>query len=1093
MQLTYTYYYRKFGIRRVNQLISPPMPRVELLDLPRNAVLHYVGAGPLDDGPTEEENILTNCKRGILIETVPELINPLGSPRKSQINPERLARVHRMRHPRFRPFRGFAIADRDPTMPVVVNYSYLIRTYKYTKNVYLTYYQHVNILHTVFERMTQIAQETERNQFVEFNLPKVIPSVSMLLMAERHISTKLSMQFSTIEMLAILELWKWFGPNRGETIFAKIPKDRLERINIIFKDADRWIVFNLNTLEQWRHASKKEIEENEEANEVGFDPVQFQKRFLRLLISLSTARTEVVPENLGDETEVVDVKNATQPITEDTTSPATNSGSQGVPSEQQVENGAQTSPSNTATTAAELKKQKQEEIKETIEKQTGYKTPVVSTSKALDVNEELLRMPTIDQLEADLSVLEEINKRAQEIQEVVADDDIRHVPVENKLKPLDEALRDVCHKLVDDDGITASEYRRYLELAETYKKIQAPDGTTLGEFVEIPKEKIKITKTPVMADSASVIDKSMLESSLNVFDKKYVEEVMPRDIASMVTNLQRAGVIILDYKVETISEITGSYDSYSVRVKPVQGATSTLRFKLPKVNSDGSYMINGVTYRTRKQRSDLPIRKIRPTRVALTSYYGKTFVDRDEKKVNDYGRWLREMIMSVGLADDQTLLSNVIPGDCFYTDFKAPRLYTTIAMGFRSFTIKVKNSEGGEKLWNMVFDAKQRETVFTPEQIKNIESKNLIIVGESQGSIMAMAFDDSLYEIKPDGNTNALIALPSFESMLGLSLSKAPLEFTTLNVSGTPVPVAFVLSYLMGLDNLIKRLRINYTIVPGGQRAVVQDDEWAIHFQDETWVFDRSNRLASMILAGWKTFDSTTRIYNSVEFNRRDVYFNVLDDQNMGVRFLREIDLMNQLFVDPITKELLEEMKEPTVFTDLIIRGCEYLTTDDHPHELDMNQMRIKGYERFAGFVYSELVRSLRAHNARSNKNMYPIELNPYAVWFAVCEDPAKNQNSEINPIQNLKELEAVTYSGTGGRSGRTMVKRTRAYHKSDMGVISEATMDSSDVGINTFLSANPKFNSLRGTADPYVVGKDSATSLLSTSLMLAPGADRDA
>ena len=91
------------------------------------------------------------------------------------------------------------------------------------------------------------------------------------------------------------------------------------------------------------------------------------------------------------------------------------------------------------------------------------------------------------------------------------------------------------------------------------------------------------------------------------------------------------------------------------------------------------------------------------------------------------------------------------------------------------------------------------------------------------------------------------------------------------------------------------------------------------------------------------------------------------------------------------------------------------------------------------------------------------MDVNPYAIWRSITTDPAVVVANEINPIQNLKETEAVTYGGNGGRSGTTMVKHTREYHVNDLGTMSEATVDSSDVGINVFLSANPNFTSVRG------------------------------
>jgi len=185
-------------------------------------------------------------------------------------------------------------------------------------------------------------------------------------------------------------------------------------------------------------------------------------------------------------------------------------------------------------------------------------------------------------------------------------------------------------------------------------------------------------------------------------------------------------------------------------------------------------------------------------------------------------------------------------------------------------------------------------------------------------------------------------------------------------------------------------------------------------------------------------------------------------------------------------------MKEPTDFHGLLIRSCEMLLVDTHPDELDPAFMRIKGYERMAGAAYSEIVKSIRAHNGRSGRAKQPIDLNPYAVWKNISQDPSMAIVSDINPIENLKGMEAVTYSGTGGRNSRSMTKHTREYYGNDMGTISEATVDSADVAINTFTSADPQFTSLRGISKRYKIGETGATALLSTSALNAPCSDND-
>jgi hypothetical protein len=62
-----------------------------------------------------------------------------------------------------------------------------------------------------------------------------------------------------------------------------------------------------------------------------------------------------------------------------------------------------------------------------------------------------------------------------------------------------------------------------------------------------------------------------------------------------------------------------------------------------------------------------------------------------------------------------------------------------------------------------------------------------------------------------------------------------------------------------------------------------------------------------------------------------------------------------------------------------------------------------------------------------------------------------------------VKEKENVTTSGTGGRSKLSQVRRHRAFHESDVGIRSEGNVDSGDVGINYYLTANPNYTSYVG------------------------------
>jgi len=477
----------------------------------------------------------------------------------------------------------------------------------------------------------------------------------------------------------------------------------------------------------------------------------------------------------------------------------------------------------------------------------------------------------------------------------------------------------------------------------------------------------------------------------------------------------------------------------------------------------------------------LPIRKTNTDTVALTSYYGKMFIKRSDKRTANYTTWINNALMAAGLDAQNTNVVDIHPSNVFDNKFKAPRLYSVLAQAFRSVTING---------WTWMLDHTARETLFGAEFLKEHEKDGTIVVAiNKNGDKMLMDKLGGLYSV-----SNGIVSeLPSFEEQAGLILAKRPVEFAEMKVSGKKLPIGIILAYYYGYDKLCQILKVQPRVVPAGQRLQLAPEEFPVVFADETHIFSREDGVAAMVMGGFYDMEEATRHFSAHEFNKPGVYLNVVESiKGGGVRQLRELDIVDKLFVDPITFELLVDMKEPTDWRGLLIRASELLLLDYHPEEMDPQYMRIKGYERLAGIAYRELVTAVKSHNSRSDRARQSIELNPHAVWRTISQDPSVSLVEDINPVQNLKEVEAVTYSGVGGRSGRSMTKSTRIYHKNEMGTISESTVDSGDVAINIYTSANPTFTSIRGVSQPQDPSEIETSSLLSTSALLSPGSDRD-
>lgn len=1119
--MIYELFLRKHGLRRVSQLMSPLVSSLDELLLPKYSILHFVGE-PGQDGPDLSSSYFQANKRFIPILHRFELTETAGNPRKLPAQPGNWARSFRNANKRFRTATLPTQLGIDPLVPGVVNYSFIARRYKYVSGIMTQYNQWRNLFCTVLDGVNETAKETGLQQFLVLDLPKRLPSVSLLRQASKEFNISVMKKFPDAESLVLLEFWKWLGEHSKESLLSRIDLTQYNRVNIILRCNGHWSFFNLGVLFGFRAATASDIQraeaasaESEEAivlSAKGDAPLIIQKKWLRYcmaLIARSLGSEELsaeldkelsdlpeskdetgLPENkeVGDTVrETVDAV-APEPeatvlkVTEVPTKDSSSVGTVGLVASSPLEQVAQT--------VAHLVKPnftKPPQVMGAVDRSWDSLLDSVGVNEHeehVSVSEE-----DLDKDLAALEVLEEASTTEEKLSSLGnlagAARDSYVALINNDDATPEEKISQLAVRVAEEGGMTAAEYRRLEQLGKRYQEITFP-GTnkTMAQLREFDKSQLKLKPATVHEAPRTVFDKSMLSSRLEVFDSQYMNEQYQTDLSNVILSVQNAGVCVAGVESERIEDATGTYDHYRIKLQPVEGAPSTVWMKLPVVGKDGTFSSGSVSYTCRKQRFDVPIRKVSPERVSLTSYYGKLTAERSNKKVTDYGFYLSNIVMSLGLDNEDDTVTELIPAPAYRSDVKAPRLYTILGMRMKSFKL-------AGYTWYLNYTERTRQ--FTEAESKDWEVDGALLVGKNaKGELLLMDKYDQLFAIKKAGVTYEKNPLPCIEALLGIDRRNVPQDIVSLKVLGKYIPIGFILSYYLGLERLINSLGISYRRVVKGGNLNLAEDEWRLVFGDESLVFSRKDRVASMLLAGLKDYHRELKKYSVYDFDKPDVYLNLLEAVGLSTRYLREIDLLFKMFVDPITKDVLEEMNEPTSFQGLLIRSVEMLQTDDHPDEIDPAWMRIRGFERIPGAVYGELVKSIRAQQSRVSKRTVPIEMNPYAVWRSITTDPAVMVVNEMNPIQNLKEVEAVTYGGNGGRSSRTMVKHTREYHRNDLGTMSEATVDSSDVGINVFLSADPKFQSVRGISARYDAEQDGAASILSTSSLLAPAASLD-
>lgn len=1065
-QLTYQQFYRQYGLRRLQTMLAPKL--LALSSLPRDSLVHYLSSSATPDIDITKLYLKGYSKR-IMIDCIENLSGQKGAPRRRPMQVRNLVRDWLLQHKQFKLLPNHYRLVTDPLTLLISNYSYLDKLYKYTELPMTPYNKWWNVQDTLWREVNTIAETSSKNQFVFLDIPDELPSYTFLQIFSTKTNLTLLKIFDTIGKLNLLELWKWMNPDTRElSVMNQVSEKHFNKVNLVFTNKDNLsVIVNLGYLNSWIDGNDNTTEFN---SIIQIKPIQLQKVLLKfMMVTHSTTEAEVVDTDnkLSDDTDVQEE----QELREET-------------EDYVEEHGTEEEPLSDASSAAYLTKNKDgnqsgliqdfKEVASSDKDLTANFTEIDEDLKALDVmaNKKLLdKGIKVDGKGTEVVISEFKDERSM--------DDVRQealIPQNS-----DQALKAIAAEQAEIGALTASEYRALIKDIEKYPLLKDPYGSnkTIKEAAVITQQDLEIDASKSqMPPNKSVLDKTMLESSLLSFDSDYINNVLHKDILSMVSGIQKAGIVIKRHEVEMDNSALGSYENHTLELKPIKGASSTIRFRIPKIEEDSTFTVGGNKYSMRKQRVDNPIRKISPSEVALTSYYGKTFVERGSKKANSSLEWILKQI-NLSVFDDTAFIHKVAPANVFDNNIKAPYIYSGLSNYYKSLL-------AGDNY--LAFDYKNRSALLgkTPEELQLIEGEVYVATGLTSGKqLILVDFKNQFYTY----NKGEYVLIGDIYTLLGLQQKAAPIDFTEVRVFNKSIPVGLFISYFIGLSGLIKLLDVKHEITEVKPRTIPAN-QFELTFSDRTYLFSRNDPVSSMLLGGFTPYAKQLKNYTFADFNQKDVYFNLLRDKGLTSIYVRELELTNQLFVDPITESILLSMQEPTTFIGLLVRATEMLQTYHHPDSQDLSAMRIRGYERLSGVMYKELVGSIRQFNNRNIGGKSKLEMSPYKVWQTVMEDASVKLVEDINPIQNLKETEVVTYVGEGGRNKDSMNKKSRAFHEKDMGVISEATVDSSDVGINAYLSSNPNFKNLRG-----IVKTDktlNTTTLLSTSANLAPGSLHD-
>lgn len=1064
----------KQGIRNPLYLLNPPIITEDEVSVPRYSVIHYLDTTQNNHFPTRElyyfKDISTNKKIHTVHITELDTKDEVSVLENKYVNTE----VRKWFQANLKTFKNtdlLQIPNTDATNLSVFNYNLLKDLYRYKTSLLSKHYKFFNLYTTYYNTVKKaISLDKDSVHFVSIDIPNNIPSYNLIDIILKFNTVKFSRIISDESLLKVIDLYRWLSiSNRDRSTLKNITDEDSTRIIVEFKYKGYSTFLPLNVLRSLSEDSSLE-------STVKYKDTKVRKLFILMLHKVQDKVNSLLEGEQFDQVSLKDTTDQSEIEKEEILNDTTFDDNENVKLP------------NTISSFVPVKKEpKLPKIDELNKLADNIETD--SLDKLIDIN--LSRFDKENE-EIDEIYEETILKASKELEV----EDTKEVPTEQvlsvdyseekidnllKAKTLDRSFEKHVQEAVEFKTLTSTEIRTLKKLKENRTLLKSPYDieVSLDDFKITANIKVELDDSVTQLNiKNNLLEDNLKKEVINNFDKNYINKLLKKDIIGCVSNLERSGVIIKDYQIEENRSSLGNYEVHKLTIKPLTGKESTVYFRLPIIDSEGEFIASGIKYRMRKTKQPIPLVKVSPTRVALTSNYSKLFIFRTERKTNDPYSYLINYIKN-SYINNEGFIRKIIPGVKTLNTYHFPNTYQVLASHFN----EIRTDD-----ITLLLNFKEIENYVSPDVLKDIQSKNLTFTGYTKDKHIVVIDDMNQFY----NYSNDMTSLGTIEELLNIDVTKVPKPFSVMKVLGDDIPLGICLSYYLGITGLLSVTNTTYKILESNQRYTPTSNELVLKFSDYKLVLNTDTTEKQLIFNGYLFYKDLIKQHNLKEFDYKEIYLNVLEFRDSGLIHIKELNLLEELFLDPITIDVLREMQEPIEFLRLLLRANNLLKDFTHPDINDPHYSRIRGYDRVPGLMYRALSESIRDFKIKGRGNS-KIELDPYKVWNYITQDSTVKITEDINPILNIKESETVTLSGADGLNKDATPKMLRRYHKNEIGLTSEATVDSSDVALNTYLSPYAKIKNIRGmiNKDNIEVTNNPAKAF-STSALLVPMSDRD-
>lgn len=639
-----------------------------------------------------------------------------------------------------------------------------------------------------------------------------------------------------------------------------------------------------------------------------------------------------------------------------------------------------------------------------------------------------------EEIVAKVSKVAKLNKSTNDTIEVLDDDE--------KLKKL---LISLDNDTTSGPKISEARAARNMELD---KELMSKEimGKKVSDILSESKKKKELPKIELKIDSVNEEWKELTyPSSFDKYDPN--EDIVNIFRAFSYTSHPLA---IRNIKAENTSTSEDKVETYTVEYENEKGKRFTIKVDVP-IMIDNKYMkLRGNRKNINGQLTLIPIIKTDQGTVQVVSYsYKKIFIRRFGTTTGKSNISCDKLIKTLNKYSFKDI--NIIEGDCskVCAKYEVPIDYLDLS-GIYSKIITPQ--------YTIFFNQDELRNKYNVDDKKGLpfaydnKNKEILYYKNENNGPFAFIIANMI------GNSN-----DDFINKYNSASASVRYTYSQASILGCRLPLIIVCAYSEGLQKVLKKANIKYDIIPmdAGRPKYDQNIEDVIKFKDG-WIKYKLTYASSLLMNGLKACD--TDRYSLDEINTRPMYLDFFDI--FGGRIMADgLDNFYDVFLDPITLDVLKDYKLPTDYIEVLLYANSLLSDNKFIKHTQVNGRRSRRNELIPGYLYTALSEAYQEYT-RSMKHgrQVPLSIKQSAVIDKILTDNTVSDLSILTPLGEYEAINTISPKGLAGlNSDRSYTLDKRTFDESMLNVFGMSTGFAGNVGINRQATIDMNISGKRG------------------------------